>query len=106
MTDFHYMSRRFLAVVLAVAGLLGLFAPDAWAATGNDVGKNVGGLLKHYASELYGGIVAAVSLMFLVNRRYTELGVFLFAAVVVAWMVFAPDQLGSAAESIGKQVFG
>lgn len=104
MTDFHYMSRRFFAVVLAVVCLLGLFAPDAWAA-GNDVGKNVGGLLKHYAGELYGGIVAAVSLMFLVNRRYTELGVFLFAAVVVAWMVFAPDQLGSAAESIGKKVF-
>ena len=85
--------------------MVGLLAPDAWAA-GNDVGRNVGVLLKHYASELYGGIVASISLMFLLNRRYTELWVFLFASVVVAWMVFAPEQIGSAAEAIGKQVFG
>ena len=70
--------------------VLGWFAPSALAASGNDVGANVASLLKGYASELYGGIVAIVGLMFLVNRRYTELGVFLFAAIVVAWMVFAP----------------
>jgi hypothetical protein len=66
----------------------------------------VASLLKGYASELYGGIVAAVSLMFLVNRRYTELGVFLFAAMVVAWMVFASSEIATAAEAIGKQIFG
>ena len=47
-----------------------------------------------------------ISLMFLVNRRYTELAVFLFAAVVVAWMVFAPGEIAQAAEAIGKQIFG
>ena len=84
---------------------LALFPADAFA-SGNDVGANVGNLLKHYASEVYGGIVAVISLMFLLNRRYTELAVFLFASIVVAWMVFAPGEIATAAEAIGKQIFG
>jgi hypothetical protein len=95
---------RLLGVLTLALGLAGLFAPDALAA-GNDIGKNVGDLLKHYAGEVYGGIVAAFSLVFLWNRRYIELATFLFAAIVVAWMVFAPEQIGSAAQAIGKQVF-
>ncbi len=85
--------------------LLVLFPADAFA-SGDDVGANIAKLLKGYAGELYGGIVAVVSLMFLINRRYTELAVFLFAAIVVAWMVFAPGEIASAAEGIGKQIFG
>ena len=90
--------------MLAAFGLV-LF-PSGASAAGNDVGANVGNLLKHYAGEVYGGIVAVISLMFLLNRRYTELAVFLFAAIVVAWMVFAPSEIASAAEGIGKQIFG
>jgi hypothetical protein len=89
---------------LAVCALV-LF-PAAAFASGNDVGQNVANLLKGYATELYGGIVGVVSLMFLVNRRYTELAVFLFAAIVVAWMVFAPNEIAKAAEALGKQIFG
>jgi hypothetical protein len=85
--------------------VLVLCAPVALGATGN-VGENVGNLLKGYAGDLYGGIVAAFSLVFLWNRRYVELATFLFAAVVVAWMVFAPEQIGKAAEAIGKQIYG
>jgi hypothetical protein len=92
--------------VLALAGCALVLFPGAALASGNNVGANVAGLLKSYASELYGGIVAVVSLMFLVNRRYTELGVFLFAAIVVAWMVFASAEIATAAEALGKQVFG
>ena len=98
--------RRVSAVCLVSMCVLGWFAPSALAATGNNVGANVASLLRGYASELYGGIVAVVSLMFLVNRRYTELAVFLFAAVVVAWMVFASSDIAAAAETIAKQVFG
>jgi hypothetical protein len=99
-------ARRWLLVVLwLVVAALCLFPADALAA-GNDVGKNVSELLKQYAGELYGGIVAIFSLVFLWNRRYTELAVFLFAAIVVAWMVFVPDQIAKAAEAIGHQVFG
>jgi hypothetical protein len=96
---------RVLAVLVLALLLLATVVPDTFAA-GSDVGKNVGNLLKGYAGEVYGGIVAVISLVFLLNRRYSELATFLFAAIVVAWMVFAPAEIGKAAESIGKQVFG
>jgi hypothetical protein len=101
------MSRRRGAGIIwwLTAWALVLFPADAFA-SGNDVGANVANLLKGYASDLYGGIVAVISLVFLLNRRYTELAVFLFASIVVAWMVFAPDEIATAAEVIGKQIFG
>jgi hypothetical protein len=97
--------RRICALAALAVAALALF-PAAALASGNNVGANVASLLKGYASELYGGIVAIVSLMFLVNRRYNELAVFLFAAIVVAWMVFAPSEIATAAEALGKQIFG
>ena len=111
MTNFSHIRRGAIGACVIALWALGWFAPGALAAThttttGNDVGTNVSNLLRGYASELYGGIVAVVSLMFLVNRRYTELAVFLFAAVVVAWMVFASSDIATAAEAIAKQVFG
>ena len=96
--------RIWLLAALAIGALL-LF-PAAALAAGNNVGQNVANLLKGYATELYGGIVGVISLVFLLNRRYTELAVFLFAAIVVAWMVFASSDIAKAAEAIGKQVFG
>lgn len=99
------MSRRalftlaFSAAVLAVL----LFAPAALAA-GNDVGHNLGSLLRKYAGEVYGGIVATVGLLFLFNRRFTDLGMFFVAAIMVGWLVFSPDQVANAARAIGQQV--
>jgi hypothetical protein len=100
------VSRKWIAVSVWLAGLgMASFPQDAFA-SGNNVGQNVANLLKGYAGDLYGGIVAVVSLVFLLNRRYTELAVFLFASIVVAWMVFAPSEIATAAEGIGKQIFG
>ncbi len=102
------MSRGRVALALAVAALgiavaaLAL-APQALAA-GNDVGHNLGSTLRKYAGELYGGIVAVVGLIFLLNRRFTELAVYFLAAVLVGWLVFSPDQIADAARSIGNQV--
>ncbi len=94
-----------IVAVFAIGALLAL-SPDALGATGNDVGANLGSLLRQYAGEIYGGIVAIVALVFLVNRRYSELGMFLLAAIVVAWMVFSPDEIATAARSIGGRLFG
>jgi hypothetical protein len=96
--------RRAGRVCLLTLYAVVLFPADALA-SGNDVGKNVGDLLKHYAGELYGGIVGIIAVMCLLNRRYVELATFLFAAVVVAWMVFDPSSIAKAAEAIGKQIF-
>lgn len=81
-------------------------APDALAQAGNDVGRNVGGLLRRWGGQIYGGIVAIVSLLFLVNRRYTDLAMFLLAAVLVAWLVFSPDQISRAARGIAREILG
>jgi hypothetical protein len=94
-----------LVVSLAVALVLAV-APDALAAAGNDVGRNVGGLLRGYAAQLFSGVIAIVGLVFLINRRYTELAMFLLAAVVVGWLVFSPDRIADAARGIAQQVFG
>jgi hypothetical protein len=86
-------------------GVAALFRAGVFA-SGNNIGANVASLLKGYASELYVGIVAIVGVMFLANRRYNELALFLFATVVVAWLVFDPSGIATAAEGIGKQIFG
>jgi len=91
-----------LALLLAAVVALAL-APAALAA-GNDVGHNLASLLRRYASEVYGGIVAIVGLVFLFNRRLNELAIFFLAAVLVGWLVFSPDQVANAARAIGKQV--
>jgi hypothetical protein len=107
MSSFHHkIFKRGIAVSSLAVYALAVSMPASASAAGNDVGANVANLLKGYAGELYGGIVAVISLVFLINRRYTELAVFLFAAIVVAWMVFAPGEIASAAEGIGKQIFG
>lgn len=102
------MTHRALRLIssLAIIGLLVALMPDVALAAGNDVGANLGSLLEQYAGEIYGGIVAIISLVFLLNRRYSELMVFLLAAVVVAWMVFSPDEIANAARSIGSKILG
>lgn len=99
------MSRRaaFALALLALAAGSLLFAPAALAA-GNDVGRNLGALLRQYAGELYGGIVAVVGLVFLFNRRFTDLAMFFVAAILVGWLVFSPDQVANAARAIGQRV--
>lgn len=100
------MTRRrlFALFAIAVAAALLVLAPEAFAQAGNDVGQNLGDLLKRYAGEVYAGVIAVVSLVFLLNRRYSELGLFMVAAIVVGWMVFSPDQIAQTARSIGDQV--
>lgn len=100
------MSRRitFVLAGLAVLGLGLWLAPEALAQAGNDVGQNLGDLLRRYAGQIYGGVIAIISLVFLINRRYTELGLFFIAAVLVAWLVFSPDQVAETARGIGDQV--
>jgi hypothetical protein len=91
------------SVLLATTAAL--LAPGvALAADGNSVGSNLAGLLREYAGELYTGIVAIFALVFLMNRRFTELLMFFCAAIVVGWFVFAPGQVADAAKAIAHQV--
>jgi hypothetical protein len=98
--------RRFAVAFLLVlaASVLLLVPAAALAASGNDVGHNIGSTLRHYAGEIYGGILAIVGLVFLLNRKFTDLAVFFAAAVLVGWLVFSPDQVAEAARLIGQRI--
>jgi nitrate reductase gamma subunit len=98
--------RRFAValLVLLAASVLLLVPAAALAASGNDVGHNIGSTLRHYAGEIYGGILAIVGLVFLLNRKFTDLAVFFAAAVLVGWLVFSPDQVAEAARLIGQRI--
>lgn len=100
------MSRRQAAItaLVTVAAMALWLAPEVLAASGNDVGHNIGSTLRHYAGEVYGGILAIVGLVFLLNRRFTDLAVFFVAAVLVGWLVFSPDQIADMARSIGERI--
>lgn len=100
------MRRRFAValLVLLAASVLLLVPAAALAASGNDVGHNIGSTLRHYAGEIYGGILAIVGLVFLLNRKFTDLAVFFAAAVLVGWLVFSPDQVAEAARLIGQRI--
>ncbi len=95
--------RKILTFALVAA--IALAAPSvALAAGGNDLGSNLSSLARQYAGELYTGIVALVALVFLINRKFTELVLFFCVALVVGWLVFAPGQVADAARAIAKQV--
>ena len=99
------MSRRArLALLLAGVAVALLVEPAAALAAGNDVGRNIGSLLRHYAGQIYGGVIAIVGLVFLLNRKFTDLAVFFVAAILVGWLVFSPDQVADAARAIGQRV--
>jgi hypothetical protein len=99
------VSRRLRVALLVAAALVAfLLAPAAALAAGNDVGRNIGSLLRHYAAQIYGGVIAIVGLVFLLNRKFTDLAVFFVAAVLVGWLVFSPDQVADAARAIGQRV--
>jgi hypothetical protein len=101
------VSRRLLLTValLGCAASALWLAPEAFAAAGgNDVGHNIGSTLRHYAGEIYGGVLAIVGLVFLLNRRFTDLAIFFVAAVLVGWLVFSPDQVASMAKAIGERI--
>jgi len=99
------VSRRLrLAASAVLAAIALMLAPAAALAAGNDVGHNLGWLLRQYAGEVYGGIVAVVGLVFLVNRKFTDLAMFFLAAIMVGWLVFSPDQVANAARVIGQRV--
>ncbi len=100
------MSRRLavaLALVVVLAAVLWL-APDALAAGGNDVGRNIGAELRRWAASIYGGLIAIVGLVFRLNRKFTDLAVFMLAAILVGWLVFSPDQVADAARAIGNRI--
>jgi hypothetical protein len=79
----------------------------AWAAgSGEKVGQNVGNLLGGWARSLYVGIAAVVALMFLLNRKFADLALFMLAAVLVGGFVMAPGDVSGMVRDIWTTITG
>ena len=97
-----------LFVTSSIAAAVGLvaWAPAALAQEGEKVGQNLGDLLGGWASSLFVGIAAIISLIFLLNRRYNELAIFVVAAIVVGGFVLAPESVAGTVKDIWDTVAG
>src|SRR3954462_2935171 len=87
------------------AWLLVATAADA-AGDGGRVGENIGNLLGGWAKSLYVGIAAVVAFVFLLNRRFADLAVFMLAAVLVGGFVMAPNDIAGVVRDIWQTVTG
>jgi hypothetical protein len=98
--------RRVLHWLLAGVFTL-VAATPAWAAgDGERVGENIGDLLGGWAKSLYVGIAGVVALMFLLNRRFADLAVFMLAALVVGGFVMAPNDIAGTVRDIWHTITG
>src|SRR3954453_15748806 len=93
--------RRLVTLVTGVAiAALWCAGPAMAAGDGERVGENLGKMLGGWAQSLYVGIAGLVALMFLLNRRFADLAVFMIAVVVVRGFVMAPNDIASTVRDI------
>src|SRR3954468_3664656 len=98
--------RRLMASTAGMAGALWLLwvARAMAAGDGERVGRNLGHLLGGWAQSLFVGIAGLVALMFLLNRRFADLAIFMVASVVVGGFVMAPGDVTSTIRDIWNTV--
>ena len=95
------MRGRLATVAFAATTWLVVLTSEALArADGERVGANLGHLLGGWAKSLYLGIAGLVALMFLLNRRFADLAVFMVAAAVVGGFVMAPNDIAGTVRDI------
>jgi hypothetical protein len=92
--------RRVIWPALVGAALWVLTAPAHAAGDGERVGENVGNLLGGWAKSLFMGIAGLVALIFLLNRRFADLAIFMVAATVVGGFVMAPNDIAGTVRDI------
>jgi hypothetical protein len=71
---------------------------------GERVGENIGNLLGGWAKSLYVGIASVVALMFLMNRRFADLAVFMVAVLIVGGFVMAPNDIAGTVRDIWQTI--
>lgn len=99
--------RKVLYVLWTTVWSWVLMAPAAVAAgDGERVGENVGNLLGGWARSLYVGIAAIVALLFLMNRRFADMAIFMVAALVVGGFVMAPNDVAGTVRDIWQTITG
>ena len=81
-----------------------LLTAPAYAGDGERVGENISHMLGSWAKSLFVGVAAIVAILFLMNRKFTDLAIFMLAAVLVGGFVLAPNDLANTIEDIWKTV--
>ena len=99
------MRRLVVATAVWALSLTGS-ALAAGSGGGEQVGENLGNMLGGWAKSLYAGIAGIVAVMFLFNRRFAELAVFVGAAIVVGGFVLAPGSVSSMVHDIWSTLTG
>jgi hypothetical protein len=97
---------RLTSVALATVSVLALTASTALAQAGESVGENIGDLLGGWASSLFTGVVAIISIVFLLSRKFTELAVFLVIAIIVGGFALSPDSAAAAIRGLFQAIVG
>jgi hypothetical protein len=101
------MTMRKFVMAAAVLVCSWTVTASAWAqGDGEKIGDNVGKLLGGWAKSLYVGIAAVVALMFLLNRRFADLAVFMVAALLVGGFVMAPNEVAGTIRDIWQTITG
>src|SRR4051812_8515829 len=98
--------RKFVVAAATTVISWVLVAPVYAAGDGEKVGENVGNLLGGWARSLYLGIAAVVALVFLLNRKFADLAVFMLAALIVGGFVMAPNDVASTVRDIWHTITG
>ncbi len=99
------MRRVVFGTALVLWGWL-LAASAQAAGDGERIGENVGHLLGGWAKSLYVGIAGLVALVFLLNRRFADLAVFMVAALLVGGFVMAPNDIAGVVRDIWQTITG
>ena len=95
--------RRYLYGLATTLWVWLLTAP-AYAGDGERVGENISHMLGTWAKSLFVGVAAIVAIMFLLTRRFTDLAIFMLAAVLVGGFVLAPNELANTIQDIWQTV--
>src|SRR4051812_23004296 len=98
--------RKFALAATVTACTWAVAASAQAAGDGEKVGENIGNLLGAWAKNLYVGIAAVVALMFLLNRRFADMAVFMLAALIVGGFVMAPNDVAGTIQDIWKTITG
>lgn len=57
----------------------------------DNVGENLGDTLRGFAEPVLFGVMAIVAMFFLIQRKYSELAIWVGASLLVGWLVLSPD---------------
>lgn len=72
----------------------------------NNVGNNLKTTLTNFAQPVLAGVIAVVAIFFLVQRKYSELAIWVGASLLVGWLVMSPDTIANSGRDFVNSLLG